>query len=426
VTDIWILVPIFLLVLVLDFITIAARAAFLQSSHARLLGLRDEPEERIMAAATLLLSLPRVRASLNLFLVWLRSLLVVLVGWTLVRHPLVFAPWSTLGVILVVMLLVFWLEWGIERNISRTPEAAAAQFYRYVRVLMTLARPLLAMLSIKDESQRPLETPGNVTEAELKTLVDAGQQEGVFEVGERRMIFSVFELRDTLAREIMVPRIDVVALDIASRLDAAADLLLRSGHSRIPVYENTIDHMVGVLYAKDLLRAWREGAGRSLRDLLRPPYFVPEAKKVDDLLAEMRSQSIHIAIVVDEYGGVAGLVTLEDIVEEIMGEIRDEYDQAEELPYQELKTGEFVFLGRIDLDDFNDIMKSELPKDEADTLGGFIYSQLGRVPAVGETVREGDLLLTVEQVSARRIDKVRAEKLALTPEDGEKRDDANG
>jgi Mg2+/Co2+ transporter CorC len=180
------------------------------------------------------------------------------------------------------------------------------------------------------------------------------------------------------------------------------------------------------LYAKDLLRVWRTGGQlNSLRDLLRPAYFVPEAKKVDELLTELQAQRIHMAIVVDEYGGVAGLVTLEDIVEEIVGEILDEYDQAEEAPYQVLKTGEHIFLGRVDLDDFNEIMSSNLPSDEADTIGGFMYSRIGRVPEVGEKVKEDTLLLTVEQVSGRRIRKVRAQWLLPEADEGEENQHAN-
>jgi CBS domain containing-hemolysin-like protein len=253
------------------------------------------------------------------------------------------------------------------------------------------------------------ETAGIVTEDELKNLVDAGQEEGVFELGERRMIHSIFQLGDTLAREIMVPRIDMMALDVRTAPSQAVDALLQSGHSRVPVFEDTVDNTLGLLYAKDLLRLWREGGQpASLQELLRPAYFVPEAKKVDELLEEMQARRIHMAIVVDEYGGVAGLLTLEDIVEEIIGEVRDEYDQAEEAPYQEVMEGGYLFLGRIDLDDFNEVMGSNLPKDEADTLAGYIYGRLGRVPAVGENVRDGELLLTVEQVSSRRIRKVRA------------------
>jgi CBS domain containing-hemolysin-like protein len=247
------------------------------------------------------------------------------------------------------------------------------------------------------------------------TLVDAGQEEGVFEQEERRMIHSVFQLGDTLVREIMVPRIDMLSLDVTTPLPQAVDELIRSGHSRVPVFTDTVDNLLGLLYAKDLLRVWRQGNQQtSLKSLLRPAYFVPEAKKVDELLAEMQSKRVHMAIVVDEYGGVAGLVTLEDIIEEILGEILDEYDQGEEASFQSLADGSFTFLGRIGLDDFNEIMHSSLISDEADTLGGYIYHRLGRVPALGDQVHSGDLLLTVEQVTGRRIRKVGARWSALT------------
>jgi CBS domain containing-hemolysin-like protein len=178
------------------------------------------------------------------------------------------------------------------------------------------------------------------------------------------------------------------------------------------VYEDTVDNILGLLYARDLLRVWREGGQiNSLRELLRPACFVPEAKKVDELLTEMQSDRIHMAIVVDEYGGVAGLLTLEDIVEEIVGEIQDEFDQSEELPYVPVGENEYICLGRIDLDDFNELLGSHLPIDEADTLGGFIYNQLGRAPSTGEKLTIDNILLTVEQVTGRRIRKVRATKV---------------
>ena len=225
------------------------------------------------------------------------------------------------------------------------------------------------------------------------------------------MLRSIFELGNTLAREIMVPRIDILALDVHTNLPDALDVLLNTGHTRVPVYQDTVDNILGLLYAKDLLRVWREGdTTGSLRNLLRPAYFVPEAKKVDELLAEMQSRRVHMAMVVDEYGGIAGLVTMEDIVEEIVGEIQDEYDLAEELPYNELGDGEYLFMGRVDLDDLNEVLGTHLTKDEADTLGGLVYSRLGRVPLSGESVQVDDLLLTIEQVSGRRIRKVRVQR----------------
>jgi CBS domain containing-hemolysin-like protein len=252
-----------------------------------------------------------------------------------------------------------------------------------------------------------------VTEDALRTLVDVGQQNGILEQEERKMIHSIFQLDDTLIREIMVPRIDVQALEVGVSLSEAIEMLLTSGHSRVPVYEETIDNILGLLYAKDLLKVWQDGNGMAdiRRDLLREPYFVPEAKMVDELLEEMQKRRVHMAIVVDEYGGVAGVVTLEDIIEEIFGEIQDEYDDDEELPYRKLENGDYLFRGRIDLDDFNEIMDGHLPNDDADTLSGFIYTRLGHVPAEGESIREAGLLLTVELVSNRRIRKVRAQRL---------------
>jgi CBS domain containing-hemolysin-like protein len=170
-----------------------------------------------------------------------------------------------------------------------------------------------------------------------------------------------------------------------------------------------VDHIIGLAYIKDLLDGWRKGRQfEPISNFMREAYFIPEGMKLDDLLAEMQSKRVHMAVVVDEYGGTAGVVTIEDIVEEIVGEIRDEYDFAEEASYQQLKDGEFLFSGGIDLDDVNLLAGSELPKDTSETLGGFIYGHLGRVPKRGEVVEAGGLRLIVDQVAGRRIRKVRA------------------
>jgi CBS domain containing-hemolysin-like protein len=247
-------------------------------------------------------------------------------------------------------------------------------------------------------------------EEDLKLMVEAGQQEGVLEEEESQMIFSIFQLDDTLTREIMVPRIEMLAFDIDTPLADALDNFLESGYSRVPVYQGRMDNVIGILYAKDLLKIQRDGNGHevNIRSQLREPYFVPEAKKVDELLTEMQHCRIHMAIVVDEYGGVAGVVTLEDIIEEILGEIQDEYD-VEDMPFQVLDDGSYLFRGRIDLDDFNQIMETNLPPEEADTLSGFIYGRLGHVPVAGETLKVDGLILSVDQVSNRRIRTVRAQ-----------------
>jgi CBS domain containing-hemolysin-like protein len=180
------------------------------------------------------------------------------------------------------------------------------------------------------------------------------------------------------------------------------------------VYEDDIDNIIGLLYAKDLLHVMQDGHNKdSIRELLRPAYFVPDTKKADALLTEMQSQRIHMAIVVDEYGGVAGLVTLEDIIEEIIGEIQDEYDLSEEELVQQAGPDDYVFLGRIDLDDFNEIMNSNIPKVESDTLAGYLYDHFGRVPHDGESFETDGLILTIEQVIGRRIRRVRAERVPV-------------
>jgi putative hemolysin len=409
------LIPVSLLVvlalaLALDLATAAARAAVRVSSYARLLSLRDEYGERANRVIPLFHSNARLLSSLNLVLALTRFLLAGLACW-LLFYQFPSLPWQAAFAGLTGAALVLALfESAASALASRQPELSVIRLGWLIRSLKFVTTPLVALLqTFSPKAGQQAEAAGMVTEDELMTMVDAGEQDGAIEQDERRMIYSVIELGNTLAREIMVPRIDMLALDAQTPLSEAVDILLTSGHSRVPVYADTVDHTLGLLYAKDLLRVWREGSQiGSLHSLLRTAYYVPEAKKVDELLAEMQSQRIHMAMVVDEYGGIAGLVTLEDIVEEILGEIRDEYDQAEELPYQVVKNGDTIFLGRIDLDDFNEVMGSHLPKEDADTLGGYIYGQLGRVPVLGETVRCGNLSLSVEQVSARRIHKVRA------------------
>jgi CBS domain containing-hemolysin-like protein len=249
-----------------------------------------------------------------------------------------------------------------------------------------------------------------VTEEEIKTLVDAGEEGGAIAEDEKEMIYSIFEISDTWAREIMVPRMDMLALDVETSLKDAVDALLKSGHSRVPVYQDNVDSIQGILYAKDLLRLWHENGGASghtLRDLLRPAYFVPETKKVNELLAELQQRRIHMAIVIDEYGGTAGLVTLEDIVEEIVGDIRDEYDINEEVFCERISDTEYLFDARISLDEVNELLSTRIPTEDMDSLGGYIYGQLGHVPVAGETVTAEQVTFEVLTVTGRRIRKVR-------------------
>jgi putative hemolysin len=411
------LIFILIILLLLELFTSTYRTALVNASLARLLAMREEKEVQVNRAVNLLHKPQTWQSSSNLTF-WLTRFL----GAGLLLALLAPAEWNpeTLavdaGILLGVAVLVFWLEWAIGALIRRSPESWAMRLAPAVRAASIVLLPLLALPMLLDR-RRIQEPVGTVTEEELRSMVDAGHEGGVLEQDERQMIFSIFELGDTLVREIMLPRIYITALDVNSPLEQALDVFLQSGHSRVPVYEDSVDNILGLLFAKDLLKVWREGSKiESLRLLLRSAYFVPEAKAVDELLTEMQTRRVHMAVVVDEYGGVAGLVTMEDIVEEIVGEIRDEYDQGEELPYTQVAEGEYIFQGRIDLGDFNELMGSHLPMEEAETLGGFIYGQMGRVPVNGEAVQVDDLELIVEQVSKHRIRKVRARKLPQAAE----------
>jgi putative hemolysin len=304
-----------------------------------------------------------------------------------------------------------------------TPKTAAVQNpLRWARVLVGpvraaawLLRPVVWTLSeITSFLVRLLggqvKHPGPfVTEEELRMLVTVGEEEGVLEEEETEMIHSIFEFADTTVREVMVPRIDMVTLDSNATVTQAVDVALQGGFSRIPVYEASagIDEIIGVLYTKDMLKQLREGHHSfPIRDLVRPAYFVPETKKLDDLLREIRQKRVHMVIVVDEYGSVAGLVTIEDLVEEIVGDIKDEYDREENL-YEKVSENEYIFDAKININEFNDIMDMHLEDTDYETLGGFMYAQLDKIPNAGDTIEFEGLTLTVLATRGRRIIKIR-------------------
>ncbi len=306
----------------------------------------------------------------------------------------------------------------IPREIARVYAEPIALWSIYAFSLLShLAAPLARLVSKIggimtgrwDESESY--SLSAITEEDLRTYMDAGEEGGVLEEDEKEMIYSIFDLDDTVAREVMVPRIDIVGVDASTPVIEALDLILGAGHSRLPVYLDSIDNIIGILYAKDLLVHWRNGGEpRPVHGLERNAYFVPETKPVRDLLHELQTKKVHMAIVVDEYGGTAGLVTIEDILEEIVGEIQDEHDP-EEFYLERITDDEFIFSARMDLDDVNDVMSIELPTEESDTLGGLVYTLLGRVPQVGEMLQLDDLRLTVLAVDGRRIVTVKIQRL---------------
>ena len=406
-------IPLSILFVILDLSIAATRVSLLNLRPLRLLSLREEAPEEVDRALALIEDArlrPTLRFSQTTTRVLLAGVILSMAGQAAGESRFVLV--ILLLIILLVALILMVVEFTVEGNVLREPERWGMRLGTFARALIFVMTPLVFLPVQLLKSQWPAPVAAQMTEDEIKTWAEAEQEEGGLEREERQMIYSIFQFSNTLAREIMVPRMDVLAFEVSTSLAHAADAFTQSGHSRVPVYENNIDNIVGLLYAKDLLHILQNGQKQvSMRELLRPAYFVPDTKKADALLTEMQAQRIHLAIVVDEYGGVAGLVTLEDIIEEIIGEIQDEYDLSEEEPVQEVSPGEYVFLGRIDLDDFNDVMDSDIPKVESDTLAGFLYDHFGRVPHDGESFQTHGLLLTIEQVIGRRIRRVRAQRV---------------
>ncbi|HZW04538.1 MAG TPA: hemolysin family protein [Anaerolineaceae bacterium] len=408
----------FLIFLVFDLALVFVRSSMINARTPQLIGQRAQGVERIERTLDLVDRIS-LRISLRILSVLLHVLLAAALWLWLTPLLAQGQPDLLTGLLALagVALLIITIEFGIEGIVLHNPEEWAVRFTPVAGVIDLLLRPLSTLFVRLMGNPADLERRiSPVTEDELKTWVEEGQEEGSLEKNERQMIYSIFHFGDTLAREIMVPRIDILALDVETSLDEAIQALTLSGHSRVPVYEETIDNVIGLLYAKDLLRVQlQEGDGNDIRQFLRPAYFVPEAKKVDELLREMQDRSVHLAVVVDEYGGMAGLVTMEDIVEEIVGEIRDEYDQSEEMLYQRINEGEYLFHGRIDLNDVNEVLGTHLSRELADSLGGYLFAIIGRVPVGGEEVVVENWTLKIEQVTGRRIRKIRALRREALP-----------
>ncbi len=249
-----------------------------------------------------------------------------------------------------------------------------------------------------------------VTEEEIQLLVRMGEEQGVLEQDERDMIHSIFAFGDTVVREVMVPRIDMVSVEADAPIQEILEVVRTHGHSRIPVYHETVDQIVGLVHVKDLLAGFRQDRlVGTVREYARPAYFVPDSKRLDDLFREMRRKKAHMAIAVDEYGGTAGLVTIEDLLEEIVGPIQDEYD-VEEPPIKVLNERVALVDGRVNLEEVNSALNLTLPAGEVDSVGGFVYSLLGHVPSQGERVTYDGVELAVERVDGNRIAQVKITK----------------
>jgi putative hemolysin len=326
---------------------------------------------------------------------------------------------STIALIVVTGLLtLFTIVFGelVPKQIGLAhSERVAFTFSRLIEVLGRLFSPLVALLTVVTRwvsrlFRSDVTVDERISSEELRLIIEQGGEQGILEAEEEQMIHAVIELGQQRVHEVMVPRIDMVTLAGTASFEEAIGTIVAEGHSRIPVYEDSIDEIVGILYAKDLLPfVVRPNADQpELRTLLRTPVFVPESMTVDDLLHELQRRKVHLAIVLDEYGGTAGLVTIEDLIEEIVGEIQDEYDEEEPM-IERLSADEARVDGRAAVDDLQELFDTTFgleDEDEYDTVGGLIYHRIGGIPKPGDEVRVDGLLLTVESTDGRRVGKV--------------------
>ena len=335
-------------------------------------------------------------------------------------YPLIRAHAGTLGILVAVVAmgtLFILVAESFSRSIAahqserialrtiRVSALVSAVMKPAVRLVAALAGALLAPFGARVRLSWPA-----LTEEELMVLVEAGEEEGVIEEDEKEMIDSIFEFTDTVVRQVMVPRIDMKVVDADTPVPEAVSVIMESGHSRLPVIDGNVDTIIGIIHAKDLLPilACPDKRDVSLREIVRPAFFVPENKKVSELLAEFRSNNRQMAIVRDEYGGTAGLVTVEDLIEEIVGEIRDEYDREEPLITIQDEDA-WVVDARLNIDDLNEQLDARLPEDEFETIGGFVFGTLGKEPEVGDSVEFNGWRMTVQEKEGRRLRKIRIE-----------------
>ncbi len=417
-TSDWLILAAVIVLFVLSVFFALAETAFVRMNRVRALALAEDGRK---GAERLAWMLERPEQTLNALL--LLVLISQLTSATLLG-VLLEGQAGALGVVIgiVLQIVVFFVIGEVAPKtyaVQHTDRAAllATPFLYGITVfppMRVLSKSLIGLANVILPGRGLKEGPF-VTEEDLRAMADVAADEQVIEREERRLIHSIFEFGDTVVREVMLPRPDMVAIEAGATVEAAVERAIEGGYSRIPAYEETTDNIVGLVYLKDLVRRARAGAGEEpVRDSLREAVFVPEQKRVAELLREMQTKQFHMAIVVDEHGGTAGLVTLEDLLEEIVGEITDEYDVEAPRP-ERLPDGSLRVPGRTPIDDLSEELGVELPDTEWDTVGGLVFNLLGHVPDEGEAVRFQGLEFRTERVQGRRIALVRITRVAPAP-----------
>jgi CBS domain containing-hemolysin-like protein len=328
----------------------------------------------------------------------------------------------------VVLLLVAGTEAGNRMLLAQDPEGALRRLTIVYRAALLLLTPFVALLapmvpkrSLDHRREEGEETDSVASDEEIEAFIDVGTREGILEPEQGEWLWSIVDFRDTAARSVMTPRIDMVCAPVESSIEALAERFIESGHSRIPLYKDSIDHVVGVLHIRDVLRALHRPDPPPASEMIKPPLFIPETKPLGELLKELQARFQQVAIVVDEYGGTAGLVTVEDLLEEIVGEIMDEHE-ALVAELEPLENGAYRLDGRAHIELLDELFEVEIEDPEYETVAGLIFSALGHLPQPGETVDRFGLRFTVEAVADRRIQTVKVERIpdGETAEEGER------
>jgi len=398
-----------------------SETAFTRMNRIRALALEEEGRKGASKLARML-EHPERTLNVVLLLVLISQLTsATLIGVLLGRS---FGPYGVLvGVVLQIVAFFVIGEVAPKTFAIQQTDRAALGVSGFLWLitnfppLRVLSRGLIGLANLILPGKGLKEGPF-VTEGEIRALADAAADEEIIETEERRLIHSIFEFGDTVVREVMQPRTEMIAIEADESIETAIETAIEGGYSRIPCYEDSTDNIVGLVFLKDLVRLARSGEeGKSVRDALRSAVFVPEQKRVAELLRDMQTEHFHMAVVVDEYGGTAGIVTLEDLLEEIVGEIADEYD-VEAPGVEHLPDGSLRVPGRTPINEVSEELGIELPDTEWDTVGGLVFNLLGHVPEEGEPVRFQGLELVTERVQGRRIVSVRIRTVEPAPAEG--------
>ncbi|HEV8651458.1 MAG TPA: hemolysin family protein [Actinomycetes bacterium] len=412
--DVWILVAIVVLTGVAAFLA-AAETSLTRMGRIRAMHLAEEHQRGAAQLLRLVEDPPRF---LNLVLLlvlvvqFFATALATSVAERLIGGGTGVAVAATAMTVLTFIFAEVAPKTFAVQHTDRVALGVAPFVYLLVRlpILGPLTRLLIGIGNVVTPG-KGLRTGPFLSEDELRAMVDEAEKEEVIEQEEREMIHSIFEFGDTILREVMVPRPDMVTVSVGRSLQEVLEVILRSGYSRIPVHQGDIDDIVGLAYAKDVLRSLHDGqVDKPLADILRPAPFMPESMKAADCLREMRRRKSHMVIVIDEYGGTSGLVTIEDLLEEIVGEITDEYDR-EEPNVEPLPDGDYRVNARLGIDEVNELLDVELPSTEWDSIGGLVFNLVGDVPKEGQEVEFMGLRLRAERVQGRRLGRIRIHRL---------------